>query len=354
MKSIFSPEIIHHSSDESDGISVISESELCKATSENEMEDVSLGCRFSADKINFDQETPEYNLPITPPATPKNEEHEDFEPCFLNSCSRNLLFGAGFIVIVAILYSHVKMLHNEMESCKQRILRLEEENEILKASLEQLEKIANPFETTIDINQDSIDFLDIGESRALPPLTKSVWLGSESEHKVEILDKKHELPDYCYFTEEDDLFFEYNRELCEKKRQKLEKPKSSKKSKRKFERQAAVEDHEWNEKNYDDYIKETLKILNDEIEEIKRKRSDSSEVTEEDTFPENPEIQPEKLLKNKRKKQKRKDKNWLESRMKGREEARKLHEKEETEGNWYLKRKNERELDRLEAKARSS
>lgn len=346
--SIFSSEIEihHHSSEDSDGISVISESELCKTMSENETE-TEKGEETVTDDEKF--EAAEFQLPITPPPTPKigtdnNNDDNDFELCFLNNNSMNFLFGAGLIVIVAVFYSHINNLRSDIQSCDQRILKLEEENKMLKAALAQLEMIANPTDALIDIdsinmNQDSFDFLDNEEPRE-PPLTKAVWLGSDITHKVEILDKKYELPDYCYQTQGDDLFYEYNQEVCEQKRRKLEKTK-----RKKLQRQAAVdESREWNEKNYDEYIQDTLKTLNDEIIEIKRKRS--SDVTEEFSPNQSP---PEKPTKSKRKKQKRKDKNWIEERVNGREEARKVQQEEKDNLNWYLKRKNERELDRVEA-----
>jgi hypothetical protein len=389
---IFSSEVIHHSED-SDGISVISESELCKTMSENEEK--------GEETATDDERVGDVHLPLTPPATPSAEveENNESEPCFIHNNPRNFIFGAGLFAIIAIFYSHVNSLRSDIEKCDQRLQRLEEENQMLKTALEQLEKLNQPQDELIDMSEidaivdDAIFSPLYEEEPRKPPPTKTVWLGSETEHKVEILDRKHELPDFCFHTEEDDLFFEYNQELCEQKRRKLDKTAKEAKKKKKLQKQPA-----WDEASYDKYIEDTLKSLNDEIQEIKRVRNEPGEETSAEKaenpkkFKENskkpqenrrnsPENQrkpsekprkstetfeypkniPEKPRKSydqpeqpegkaKRRKPKRKDRNWIEDRMNGREEARKTHQKaKENEENWYLNRKNERELDRLQS-----
>jgi hypothetical protein len=348
---IFRSETVSSESD--DGISVISESELCKTLSENEVE------KCEEETATEAMEDPEFQMPPTPPATPilkvEKEQFKEYEtsPAFRTIRDISIVFNCGLVIVLIcyIFYSFFGRMHREINSNIQRITNLEEENRMLKIQLDQLTNIVNPVEA---VTEDQLEFLDKEEPRAPPP-TKTVWLGSETEHKVEILDKKYELPDYCYQTQEEDLFYEYNQAICEEKRRKLEKSKSAKQKKKKsldkypeFDRSG-----DWTEKDYDEYIAQALKDMTAEIDAVKRRRLQEAEATKEED-PENPEFspneaQPEKTSKSKRKKQKRKERNWIQDRGQGREEARKIHEKEGKENeNWYLKRKNNGKINREE------
>ena len=330
-----------------------------------------------------------------PPKAETEETTDDEETCFIHKNPRHFIFGAGLFVIVAIFYSHLNSLRIDIQKCNEKIQMLQTENEDLRIILREIQKAASKSEIDQQISEDWVriaendlhqmkieDFFDSAPRK--PPSTKTVWLGSDTD-KVEILDKKYELPDYCHKAEENDLFFEYIQEKCDQKRRKLVKAKKAKELKM-SKTQKNNKKKEWNEKNYDDYIQETLKSFNVEIEEIKKKRTEAAEkmdplenskfsqkkqrkigenpptseylpetsgglkktrnLQEKQEFSSN-ESFSEKPSKPKRKKQKRKDRNWLEDRTNGREEARNLQD-ENNNVNWYLNRKNERELDRLQ------
>lgn len=147
-----------------------------------------------------------------------------------------------------------------------------------------------------------------------------------------------------------------------------------------------------NQHSYDEYIAETLKSLNDEIQKIKNNRVGGSDSTGIDNLMrsadnatakdiEAGQKEPSKSKKSEKRRNKKKNKDkvtadefdkeestkskkrrnrkklqrqkevtsgeWVEVRMNGREEARKSHEMQQEDINWYLKRKNEREIDRL-------
>ena len=301
-------------------------------------------------------------------------------------CERGAFFAAvgimGLLLIIA--HDHGKSLDNfsqDIQLLKMQFEDLEQENQMLKATLQELEtRFQNNPELTANNEMNptikdettfSTHFDDYPDTR-VKPKTKKVWLGNEVEDRVEILDKKHNsLPDYCYFTDENDLFYEYNVEICESKRRKLESKNARDKKDNKDKKINDLNlDNIWkveSQQNYDDYITETLKSLNDEIQEIKNKRTDYNEDTtpvivvkeEEEANATSVEVEAEKLEKPKRSEERRKKKKlqrqeqtsgeWLEKRMSGREEARKKHEKQQQEINWYLKRKNEREMNRLES-----
>lgn len=320
--------------------------------------------------IEAHEDDEEVYRPITPPLTPMNisadtikeyhqETFNEAQPPTSVFSSKPLLAGIAFILIMTVLYSNFRSLKSELQLTNERVAALEQENQILKTALDELTKtLQDPFAD--EIIQASA-FADEVDERRNPPKTKTVWLGNEVEDKVQILDKKHSsLPDYCYFTDEDDLFYDYNVEICEFKRRKLE-AKIKKDSTRKLEDDINV-DNAWKvegKKSYDDYIRDTLLSLDDEIHEIKRKRADtkSEEVVEVNLVVETDEkLEKVKNSKRRDKKEKKAKKlqrqkevgstEWVEKRTNGREEARKKQEKQQPEINWYLKRKNERAASR--------
>lgn len=373
---IFRQEI--NASEESDGISVISEGEMYKTTlSGNESEN-------ELDKATEAQTEDESYRPITPPLTPltiradamKEFEQETFSEAHPTTnifSSKPLMAGIAFVLLFSVLYSNFRSLKSELQSIYSRVETLEQENQILKTTLDELVKSIRStehFAIADEIIYPATVSADDTEERRKPPKTKSVWLGNEVEDKVKILDKKQQgsLPDYCYFTDENDLFYEYNTEICESKRRKLEAKNLHEKKDFKGKRKDDLKlDAAWKveeKKSYDDFISDTLESLSDEIHEIKRKRgnqkpdniadvNDLDEVSQ--TFVEKEE-KPEKSKPSERRKKKKLQRQkgvgsaeWVDKRTSGREEARKKQEKQQPEINWFLKRKNERAAHRLES-----
>lgn len=237
------------------------------------------------------------------------------------------------------------------------------------------------------------------------PITKDVWMGGEKEDVVKILDKKYNsLPDYCYFTDESDLFYEYNKENCERKKRKLEQRVKKFHQKSADQKAESVDDIYRslpNDNSYDDYMSQTteqlLQSLNDEIQEIKSSRISYSITDNDDDLPFSPndeliiekeitkladdkkkKFDDKKLQKrsfnaydrqennntqdeSKKKKKKKSKKSqqqarnegsateWHDRRTAAREEARKQKNIDNNgEENWFIKRKNDREIHRLE------
>lgn len=324
------------------------------------------------DKAIEAQEEDDSYDPMTPPLTPltitadtiKEYDQEAFNEARPPTCilsSKPLVASIAAVLIIAFLYSNFRSLKSDLQSIQSRVEALEQENQILKTALDELEKkMRDPFSTAEEIVFSAAFNDEEVEERRNPPKTKRVWLGNEVEDMVQILDK-NSLPDYCYFTDENDLFYEYNTEICEGKRRKLEAKKSrdnkDSKGKRKEE---IVLDNIWKveRKSYDEQISNTLQSLNDEIHEIKRKREDAkpAEVVEVTAAVADQEEKREKSKNSERRKKKKLERQkqvgsseWVDKRTSGREEARKKHEKQQPEINWFLKRKNERAAIRLES-----
>lgn len=266
--------------EESDGISVISETEICKQVtsthnSENEAE------KFSDvdDEVAW---TVPYQPP-TPPATPKIDEK--VSATRRSDPPRNLALLAVVLTVVLGFYWNANSIRADVQEMGKRVAQLELENQLLKEALDQMQL---RFKETSD--------LPIAEDLVIPvppdtikPKTRTVWVGDE-EKRVEILDKRQGgLPSYCYFTESDDLFYEYNAELCEQKKRKLaagsnknNKKKIHAKQEKKCPLVKPDEQHALkigDEKSIDDHISEMLKSIDDDVQKIKLKRtSDEHEV----------------------------------------------------------------------------
>lgn len=365
--SIFRQDKNHSSDDLSDGISVISEGEVYNPTI-TPTPDSDIDTEKSADEAEpwTFKAALDVHEPLTPPSTPHLKENnatnndDTFKNCNLPNdktcCSKMFIGGSVFFLAVAILFSKISSLQTDISALELRISRLEQENLLMRAALQKLEsgdedEVMVPLDMMTDAGDEAI-------LKRLPPKTKTVWLG-ESEDKVQILDKKSnsELPDYCYFLDEnDDLFYEYNQDLCERKRQKiiLRNKKNKNSIKDLFKDDLKLE----GQKSYDDYVTETLKSLNDEIQEIKRKRvldeqlEPLDEVKEKVTEKSANENVAEKSANEKRREyrdSKRSSRKhtaeWSENRVSGREEARRNNAKQQKQENlnWYIKRKNERE-----------
>lgn len=360
-------------SEESDGISVISESEAFKAIgSSNDSENEEL------DKATEAREDGDEYQPITPPTTPMTEvgsikeqvkelEEDDAERHFKEpaSSSTPLFASIAFVFTITVLYLNIRCLKTELQTISTRVHFLEHENQQLRTSLaEIMSKFqAPPDDVVVEAPRfaKEINSAKVPVEKRRPPKTKSVWFGNEIEDKVQILDKKRTaLPDYCYFTDENDLFYEYNVVHCEAKRRKLEAKYSKERKRSSSEDFDANPDNAWkveDKKSYDEYISDTLKSLNDEIQDIKRKRGEPKAKGSSTQTPQEEKTGKLKKIENRRKAkklQRQKEVNsaeWVEKRTNGREEARKNLENQQQDVNWYLKRKNDREIERVETSA---
>lgn len=427
--------------EDSDGISVISESEMYKNHSNHSDNDE----KPILEEENQEEVEEALDL-LTPPVTPNNFIDNDNDDCKEEKLIKydsdksskevevhqeNLPYasshGAVLLIvmslIIAILYTNISSLKKEFATTASiyelRIARLEEENQVLKTQLNELIRQLKKSEQTINdeilmpLLAAKVDNEKLLESRFVEeeqprqkPITKDVWMGGEKEDVIKILDKKYNsLPDYCYFTDESDLFYEYNKQNCERKKRKLER--RVKKFRQKNDQKADTVDEIYStpqDPSYDDFVHQTtselLKSLNDEIQEIKSSRVSTSITDNDVDMPFNPnddaiiEKQFKKLADKKKKKsndenvvdakvkklQKRNfnvydqqenvNKNqdeskkkrkklqkqraveespddWNDRRTAAREEARKKNINEDEE-NWFIKRNNEREIHRLE------
>lgn len=434
--------LLFHSEEleDSDGISVISESEMYKNHSNHSDNDE----KPILEEENQDEVEEALDL-LTPPVTPNNFIDNDNDDCKEEKLIKydsdksskevevhqeNLPYasshGAVLLIvmslIIAILYTNISSLKKEFATTasiyEQRIARLEEENQVLKTQLNELIRQLKKSEQTINdeilmpLLAAKVDNEKLLESRFVEeeqprqkPITKDVWMGGEKEDVIKILDKKYNsLPDYCYFTDESDLFYEYNKQNCERKKRKLER--RVKKFRQKNDQKADTVDEIYStpqDPSYDDFVHQTtselLKSLNDEIQEIKSSRVSTSITDNDVDMPFNPndaiiEKQFKKLVDKKKKKSndenvvdakvkklqkrnfnvydqqenvnqnqdesKKKRKklqkqraveespdDWNDRRTAAREEARKKNINEDEE-NWFIKRNNEREIHRLE------
>lgn len=382
-------------SEESDGISVISESEIISkansADSDNEMEKT----------MQPETDDSDNYAPLTPPLTPHpqitaiKEFQESFkqEPHPTDRTSQsNCIFWIGIAVclLAAISYSQISSLKQEILSINMKITQLQHENQMLKIQLDEIQVAAGPPKSYTVDHQESPAVAnpqkfeeDVHDYDVNKLKTKTVWLGNEQEGEVKIIDKKKNamLPDYCYFTEQDDLFYDYNNEICENKRRKLE-AKNAKENTKESKNQKLPEPEEVIKTDdflavdenipYDsDYVSEVMKSLYDEIQEIKRSTPEGElkgiqqpnadqDVAKPEEVPkqrqekprqEERQEKPRKSMNSEERRQKKRfsrpqavnSGEWVEKRMSGREEARKDQEKRHQEINWYLKRKNDRE-----------
>lgn len=443
--------------EDSDGISVISESEMYKhQTSDTEIEKATIPEEI--DEVNFEPQEDAKNNEneekvqdsdlIAPThvvdecSQMEVEQHVTSLKRFEKSCvlkemqesaqqfqksNHAVLVLIVVSLVIAILYTNVTSLKNELARTvaiyEQRILRLEEENQLLRTQLDELmTKLKSPRDTdTFSKHADTkpaqqltpkVQVHVMSEKNIVQkPITRNVWLGGEKEEVVKVLDKKYNsLPDYCYFTDENDLFYEYNMENCEKMKQKRdERTKKFNNQKYLGKENEFVADKDtgsdkfnvddiWksSDKVYNDFMSKTadeiLKSLTDEIQEIKGNRvpmtnKDENVVNDNAKYDKTPFTkeknknfegkgngsdkkwkdkrennfdtnQPQKRMKQEHVKNWKQGKDnkgkndkdgssgdWSDQRSKARQDARM---KKDTDENWYLKRKNERELHRLD------
>ncbi len=337
--------------EDSDGISVISESEMFK---NNQTDDeVTSNENTLVEEATEDEKEKKLEL-LTPPATPKPCTGRP-EPCTRKSedqwvddfTRQKLQIYATLLSVCFVVFTYMYLARPfriiELEniprcSWETRILQLEKENLELKTQIEHLQMRLKA--------KNEIKFEE--EEKFRQPITKDVWLGEGNDDVVKILDNKfHSITDYCYADDESDLFFEYNKENCERKKQKLDE--RVEKFYRKSENHAESVDDIYKptrDVDYDNFMTQTteelMASLHDEIQEIKRNRMSAVNFEENQG-----KSKKKRKRKNKKKKQCGKGEDeWIDLRSAGREEARNKVDKEE---NWYLKRKNDREIHRLEA-----
>lgn len=253
---------------------------------------------------------------LTPPATPSDEIEKKCEEVTskelaeinnenpVNTAKDQHSHGAVLLIsmglIIALLYTNISSLKKEFARTssmyEQRIANLEIENQQLKAQLDGLiMQLRSNEEIMMPLNTEKVDdilleekFIERQEEANRKPITKDVWLGGEKEDVVKILDKKYNsLPDYCYFTDESDLFYEYNKETCERKKKKLDE-RVKKFHEKNDQQTVSVDDSIYStkgDKDYDDFMRQTreklLASLNNEIQEIKNSRVSFS-ITDDD------------------------------------------------------------------------
>lgn len=232
----------------------------------------------------------------------------------------------GIVIIFAawILSSVINSLRAEIKENEKRISRIEQENQLLREALDQLQKSFQPKSSEFVVSDGCTENSPIKRSNKEPKV-KTVWMGSEEQKKT--LDTKYSgLPDYCYFTDKDDLFYEYNMEMCERKKLKLE-ASDTKKAKNNSKKKKSIPTIDplrlESETSFDQYISDSLESLNDEIQEIKLKRASAGEAGKiKNKAQENAHIELPK------------------------EKRRGKHKKEQLSGEWVDKRKNGRRVAR--------
>jgi hypothetical protein len=231
----------------SDGISVISEDELdeCHAGHQDSIdwhkEELQIGHQRKKSKRDNEK------LPLTPPSTPltvdDNSDKQiqtigptEIEPVAASpqpspiNFKKLLLFGGLATMILAILINNYQLnnLKNRGEfGFEQRITDLEIEKDMLRDELERLKETLQVEEATplTPATPDHKRRPVVSKQRQQQQLNdqKIVWSGRENDPLV-IPDSMNILPDFCTktFSENDDLYDEYNQVLCEKIQRKID------------------------------------------------------------------------------------------------------------------------------------
>ncbi|CAO1442211.1 unnamed protein product [Diamesa tonsa] len=140
----------------------------------------------------------------------------------------------GILVATFGLVHNVKVdSHTASTNYEHRITNLLLENQLLRVKLEIMElqnkqkqqQSIHIEEPTMSIIVDEALFSPIAEEadaiEEKPTIvTKQVYSGDEDKI-IDILDSRFLLPAYCYNTDEDDLFHDYNVHNCQRKKKKL-------------------------------------------------------------------------------------------------------------------------------------
>uniref|UniRef100_A0A2M4A6D8 Uncharacterized protein n=1 Tax=Anopheles triannulatus TaxID=58253 RepID=A0A2M4A6D8_9DIPT len=290
-----------HLDESSDGISVISESDIASGDKIVDQEDDHTPTLHFTETLNL---STTYE-PLTPPYTPTSADtaHEEFKENSLqvqkagdeNALERVqsvvprsqepvsnvkwIVFSVLATAMAAIILGNSMRLTGRVDEInfehEKRISELELENNILKQEMNKLrhmytrseldeqvqraefewQEILRNREPDELVSADTAPEPDVPESepvRKVPPQDtgvkrKVVWSGDEEEPML-IVDKDYVLPAFCYNQDravQDDLFFEYSAKYCDVKKRKIE----AKQKKAEFR-----EKHQPKQDNYNKYI----------------------------------------------------------------------------------------------------
>lgn len=293
------------------------ESDPCSAEQTNSMLERSTAENESNNSMTTDDEEHGYLVNqennnsnnsnrIRPPRTQPDVE---FPSYLLLGAFLIVIFGVGFAVTVSFINS----LKTDIELLRDKVHVLEADNRMMKIRSEfQVEQRQQLPPTTPDMLAKKRP-----ERPAPRPKTKTVFNG-ESEESIQILDKENQIPDFCFFTDENDLFADYNKELCDRLRS------GSKKQAGKQPKQKKDKKHR--SKIDDDYmLQQTIDSIKRDIEYNQERKNKS-----------------EKAGKKKKSKTKQQDDNWMEQRAKSREQFRQSERYRDEDENWYLKRRTDK------------
>uniref|UniRef100_A0A182MVK7 Uncharacterized protein n=1 Tax=Anopheles culicifacies TaxID=139723 RepID=A0A182MVK7_9DIPT len=271
--------------DESDGISVISESDS-GSSDKMLMEEESFNDQESTLHFtrNINLRLPDY-VPLTPPYTPdepkptKQETNESKSELQIKrsdageqsvetvnsvvehshpapvSNANWLIFSLIATGMVAVILGNSMRLQSRVEEVnfehEKRISELELENNILKNEMNKLRHLYTRSELDEQVQRAEFKWMDVlnqdppdepieqmetvAENQDQPPIRivppqdggvkrKVVWSGDEEEPML-IVDKDYVLPAFCYKQDQavhDDLFSEYSAKYCDIKKRKIE------------------------------------------------------------------------------------------------------------------------------------
>ncbi|XP_035779330.1 uncharacterized protein LOC118459748 [Anopheles albimanus] len=286
----------------SDGISVISESDIASGDKIVDQEDDVTPTLHFTEKLNLSST---YE-PLTPPYTPTSasSEHEELKENSLQvqktddesalervqsvvplshepvSNVKWIVFSVLATAMAAIILGNSMRVNSRVDEInfehEKRISELELENNILKQEMNKLRHMYTRSELDEQVqraefawqerlrnsepddlaSEDAVPQAEVPESepmRKVPPQDtgvkrKVVWSGDEEEPML-IVDKDYVLPAFCYNQDravQDDLFFEYSAKYCDVKKRKIEA--KQKKAEFKEKQQPAKQD------NYNKYI----------------------------------------------------------------------------------------------------
>ncbi|CAO1441689.1 unnamed protein product [Diamesa serratosioi] len=255
---------------DSDGISVISDNDVFKISDvEDIMQPDKLFTKLHINKFAMknllndvlEKDQLKY-VPITPPQTPyenksttpekepkaiekkllkvNNQAIQTASSSLTNPSSVDsfrifmILTLAGILVATIGIIANVKVdVQTTNANYEHRITNLLLENQLLRVKLEILElQNIQKQQQTVPIEEEPLKVVDetlfhspiVEEVKEEKPIivTKKVYSGEEDKI-IEILDSRYLLPPYCYFTQEDDLFYDFNVKSCENKKKKLAK-----------------------------------------------------------------------------------------------------------------------------------
>lgn len=306
--------------EESDGISVISENDTKVDEAAVEQDQVDSDDAGTSDVLVRSHESCN-NAAVT---TDDEEQHQENYNKIIRpfkslteaaEVPNYLLLGAVLIVIFGVCFaltvSFINSLKSDIEFLRDKVHVLEEDNRMLMKIKSELTSQQQPSPPDVLMRQKQQQRQQQPEKPLERPKTKTVFNG-ESEESIQILDKENQIPDFCYFTDESDLFAEYNKELCDRLRSKQKKQPKSKKSKKS------------RTKTESDYLQQkSADSIHRDIETSRKNISDR--------------VKKSKKSKNK---QQQPDDSWMDQRAKSREQIRQSEKyRDDNDENWYLRRR---------------